>query len=295
MSPLGKPTDDGEIVPGSRHYGGKTLGEVRIWKCPACGIQNDGRTPAQGCVHCGAGDPRKSKAAAAQPAVPQEPSRIEGRPAERGTRERPSMPFPVVPRVETPLRVLRLIEYLFTPGETSPDAVLRRSLVGRMDLPWGSITATIVDTLDTRQEDLLTLARRQPGVWLANPEAMDHADRRGLPQTTRDILNRFGRGSPMADTPDAPPPPALPDTGPPFSAQEQRIAGLIFNAGGSKLCYTLALALQTLAEELQANMEPGKFLTQEEALALANALMQEIPEDWQGDSVQEETDGSAAT
>ena len=83
--------------------------------------------------------------------------------------------------------------------------------------------------------------------------------------------------------------PDRPDTGPAFTKEQHHIAVALANRReGMKLCYTLALALQGIAEELAANMEPEKFLTRDEALQLANALMQEIPAEWQGDAAETE-------
>ena len=304
MSPLGKPTDDGEIVLGSRHYGGThgTLGPLAAWKCPACGKQNDGQKPEFGCVHCGAGDQRRGKAGTVPPAGESEVGRSAGAVAVAARRGQALLetsppggrapqhavpPHSSQPAVE-PQRILRLIEYLIRPGENA-DEVLRRSLVGRMDFPWGTIVGTIVDSIDVSQEDRLKLARQQPGVWLGNQTAMDDVQ-----SVRRGFLRRQEAEAVVYGLPGAPLGQAMaiiqrekqarmttPDTGPPFSPEHALIARTIATNWGYPLAYTLALALQTIAPELEANMEPEKFLSAEECYALANALMQQIPAEWQ--------------
>lgn len=199
-------------------------------------------------------------------------------------------------RAVEPTRILRLIEYLVHPGQDF-DPVLRRSLVGRIDMGWGSLTATIVDSCDDRQEDLLGLARKQPGVWLANPEAMEPkapGTWSGFPQprefvaptqatfnkvkkVMQDGMDEIQRRSQME----------MPDTGPAFTEGDQQTAHNIMRLWGLRLTNTLALALGSIAEELAGNSEPHKFLSSAECLSLANALLHEIPDDWQGEEGQE--------
>ena len=179
-------------------------------------------------------------------------------------------------RVE-PQRILRLLEYLIAPGQSN-DEGLRRSLVGRAEFPWGTLTATIVDSLDARQEDLLQLARRQPGVWIANPDAM----RGGVtsPVTLRRDTQPVARRSHM----DTPPAPLDLGTSVPRSVLD--LAHAITNLGGYKLAYTLALALDNIAIELAETNEPEKFLTGDACNELAQAFMQQIPPDWAGDAAE---------
>lgn len=47
-------TQGGELTAG--HYDGPEAHVEAPWKCPACGVQNEGRL-ALGCVHCGRGKP----------------------------------------------------------------------------------------------------------------------------------------------------------------------------------------------------------------------------------------------
>lgn len=312
MSPVGRPTPDGEIVHGSRHFSGKPspLGEVRLWDCPACGKKNEGQRPEHGCVHCGAGDPRKAMAGSGEsgplPVAAPAPRRVPALlPA--STSADPSPWAPAGPRpAPAPVRILRLLEYLIAPGQTA-DETLRRSLVGTLEMGWGRLTATIVDSCDARQEDLLTLARKQPGVWM-NKEPLppgvvtyEEGTQKVLAQFEEDHRRR--QDPPAVDwcvVPLDPQVPVLnipqearmnpPDTGPAYSVEEAALAADILACGhramadgGYKLCYTLALALQTIAEELAMTMEPERFLTREQALALANALMQQIPAEWVGE------------
>lgn len=280
-----------------------SLGPVGEWDCPACGVKNSGRKPELGCAHCGSGDPTKGKAGQQKGGKGREatePNEVNRAPAD--LRMRPALAAMGHRQVEQdrqtqPLRILRLIEYLITPGE-NVDLTLRRSLVGRMDFSWGTLTGTIVDSCDDRQEDLLQLARRQPGVWLANELMMREQDQGGrvrLPPGGRAPENPPGRGEsgvaprpgPLRQEREMPEPP---DLGPRVPREDERLAAEITKLGGYVLAYTLALALQTISEELADNMEPLKFLTQSEALALANALMQQIPQDW--DPQPEVADGS---
>lgn len=74
--------------------------------------------------------------------------------------------------------------------------------------------------------------------------------------------------------------PPMPSTGPSFGEEEAKFAAFIAETYSLRLAHTLALALSQIAPELAANMEPLKFLSDQECLALANALMQRIPDDW---------------
>lgn len=183
-------------------------------------------------------------------------------------------------------RILRLLEYVIHPGEDATE-VLRRSLVGQMRFPWGTITGTIVDSSDPRQEDLLRLARMQPGVWMGNPGVNEHPLLECLQATQRlpEIpfltgLSRVGAAPAITDV--ARTPMTTPDVGPPFTIEDANTAQLLLKLGGPRLCYTLALGLQAVLPELAS--EPERFLTEEEALRLASALMACLPKDWQGDA-----------
>lgn len=266
------------------------LGTAALWLCPACGAQNEGRAIEQGCGHCGSGDPSKGQAGSARversaaEEVPVQSKAPTALPLRRSTEPTPSK--------EAPLRILRLIEYLVHPGQDF-DPVLRRSLVGKIDMQWGSLTATIVDSCDARQEDLLGLARKQPGVWLANPAAMEtkapgtwsgfpqprefvaptHATFDKVKRVMQDGMDEIQRRSQME----------MPDTGPAFTTEQATLARNLSQFLGLRLINTLALALGSIAEELAGNAEPHKFLSREECLSFANALLHEIPDDWQGE------------
>lgn len=189
-------------------------------------------------------------------------------------------------------RVYRLIEYVFT-SPRQMEATLRRSLVGSIQMGDARITATIVDTIDAQQQDRLQLARRQPGVWLAKPDLMEEGGPRvrtdqgssTLPASTTHYSPAFiaappagvVRGHEMV----------TPNVGPSYSRETQQLAEQIIGLGGYRLAHTLALALSSITQELDANAEPEKFLSGEEALQLATALMQLIPSDWKGDQIEE--------
>lgn len=294
--PLGKPTPDGDIVMGSRHYRGGhgSLGTLASWNCPACGKQNDGQKLEHGCLHCGAGDQRQGRAGSATAPRPKTvETSLEGLPGkpglghEVGRGRSPMITAPAGPSNQigpAPLRILRLIEYVIHPG-MDVDTTLRNSLVGRMDYAWGTLTATIVDSCDPRQEDLLGLARKQPGVWLANKNALREADHPlrdyavvSERSSYRTFIPEIAGSNPVHGTTARQEPPPMPDTGPPFTAQQYAIAADLFRFGGATLCYTVALGLQAIAEE--AGTDTSRFLSTDDCLALANALMQQVPSDW---------------
>lgn len=78
----------------------------------------------------------------------------------------------------------------------------------------------------------------------------------------------------------------MPDTGASYTHDDALTARRLFSVGGHRLCYTLALALGGIAEELAGNSEPEKFLSREECLRLASALLAIIPPEWQGDQAE---------
>lgn len=283
------------------------LGIASIWKCPACGKQNEGRTPEMGCAHCGSGDPGKSQAGSTQElskglmaARAGEQSLPHGQPPSPS-----SSPMMHPPGARgsasagssstAPTRILRLIEYLIPPGVDASE-VLQRSLVGSLDLTQCRITGTLVDDVSARQEDLLTMARRQPGVWLANPTAMQALQKR-MKSDAREVL--YGhplvrQGSDpglqqhrMAVEKERLMEPEIPDTGPAFSETEASLAHAVAQSFGLRWANTMALALSSIAPELAGNSEPEKFLSDQECLAFAQALLAQIPEGWVGDLAEE--------
>lgn len=270
------------------------LGRLTVWDCVACGLKNEGRTPEQGCVHCGAGDPAKSQPGSAS-SVPSLSAPVDPSPArtpQKADRDAGHAAASVVPA----MRILRLIEYLILPGRDS-DVLLRPSLVGRVELAWGTITATIVDSCDMRQEDLLGMARRQPGVWLANPDAMrpqqpqqvaGFESRRALVDRPRTPLVVGKVGSLPSSTDIARKEREMPDTGPTWTREEGAFAHMLAVGQDFRLVNTLALALSSIAPELEGNSEPEKFLSAQECLRLANALLHQIPDDWRGDGVEDD-------
>lgn len=284
MSPVGKPTSDGEIILGSRHSSGThgTLGAIVAWNCPACEKQNEGRRPEHGCIYCGAGDPTQSKAGLADQIIEAAKGAAQRAKEAGGNRVEAYRPVPPsAPTTEQAIRIYRLIEYVIRRPQ-DVQIVLRNSLVGRLEMGWGALTGTIVDSLDSQQEDRLRMARMQPGVWLANPEAMAAQDHQAAHIVQPLIAHRQAMGIEPRQVIFNPTeyPMEPPDTGPAFTEAEAAFGKMIAETYGYRLCYTLALALSTIAPELGGNMEPEKFLTLEECLALANALMQEIPADW---------------
>lgn len=300
--PVGRPSPDGDgIIPASRHYRGNTLGPAGPWKCPACLKQNEGAVE-KGCVHCGSGDPNKSRAGGPpKPTVPAvRPDADDGaghvrpvppRPRPDLSEHRPTLP-------PATLRILRLIEYVVKPGQNADD-VLRNSLVGRMEFAWGTLTATIVDSADLRQEDLLGLARRQPGVWLANPNAtvlqaalslgkvnatpspFSRADedriKADLQVLEVERLKKMSTPLPPAELPDSR---ITPDTGISFDINDKNLAWEIIQLVGYKVAHTLAVALGSVAGELDQSGDSEKLMTSQEATQLANAILFLIPDEW---------------
>jgi hypothetical protein len=66
--------------------------------------------------------------------------------------------------------------------------------------------------------------------------------------------------------------------------QESTNQAAAFQAVASvRVIHTIALALQSIAPELD-NSEPAMFLTGAECLDLAQALMNLVPAEWQGDT-----------
>lgn len=177
------------------------------------------------------------------------------------------------------------------------EQTLQRALVGRVGFAWGEIIAAIVDDVSIRQQDILGLAKRQPGVWLGGPDKeqryplmrIDFPDHGGLVEgadALREAVLRFGE---MPGRDEAHPgrpflgktgmtEPIVPDQGPSYTEMDQKIASVIVQACGIKVAYTLSLALQALAAA-NDNSDP-LVLTSQEAYALANAIMQLIPREY---------------
>ncbi len=291
--PLGRPDEDGTFQPtkGRFYRGGHgDLGTATTWKCPGCGATNQGRKIEQGCGACGAGDP--TKGTAGQPLVAQDPPNAPPPPDVGRVRLPPGGPAPENPRgawesgvaprpAASSIRVLRLIEYLIDPGKLSAgEETLRRSLVGQMRYPWGTLTATIVDEVSSRQEDLLQLAHRQPGVWLGNSTVremdapIDNVSPGNISREAAVQRLRTYQETPMTTEP-----PPLPDTGVAYSLETRNDAIFLVRQLGYRLANTIALALGSIAQELEGNSEPEKFLSSAECLQLANAILQQIPDD----------------
>ena len=274
-----------------RRYGGDSgsLGVALVWKCVGCGAQVEGRRIEEGCPHCGAGVPsQESQQPVLEPVAESSGDHSLIPAATVSTTVSGLGRIPETGRrpVEVPAtRILRLIEYVIKPGANA-DVILRNSLVGRLEMGWGTLTGTIIDSIDLQQEDRLRMAKMQPGIWLANPEAVAAQDphaaitMRPLLEYRNPLLQRTPDGtvSFVRETTMSPPPP----TGPSFSRDHARFAQTIATVSGDNyaLINTLALALQSIAQEL-GDGQQGQFITEQEALQLANALMQQLPADWQ--------------
>jgi hypothetical protein len=182
--------------------------------------------------------------------------------------------------------VLRLIEYLATPGqEAGLEETLRRSLIGTLSLAWGTMTASIVDSVDVNQEDRLQLAKRQPGVWLGNA-TLGGKTRPTRPELTplESPLVSLSPSEVVAITKyfekkEVPVPPTeLPELPVKALLLVAQLAALDL-----RVAYTLALGLQTMAEAGKDAMEADKLLSPKECLAWAEALLAAVPDDWTGE------------
>jgi len=71
-----------------------------------------------------------------------------------------------------------------------------------------------------------------------------------------------------------------PDTGLEFTTHDKDLAWKLIELGGYTLAHTIALALGTIAEELESNADPERLLSREAALRLASAIMFLIPDEW---------------
>lgn len=332
-------------VGGPRRYSGGegSLGRLAEWLCPTCGATVTGPYEG-GCPQCGVGKPggqgEQPQGAADQKLLDRtgkKPVRpLINPPAwQEDPADRPDYLAPVDPRVRPAAArggrpqpddttVYRVVAYTPNPdGQAGLEETLRRGLVGKFDFIWGSIVATLVDSVDARQMDLLGLAKRQPGVWLGGPRddqarwkaevdatlpmnrlvALHGLSRAATDPHLREYateeLNRMSNVPPPPAPPQPPParedPAAtyVPDQGPAFSVLEAQLAKLIVSQAGLRTAYTLALALQNYAElSDMETMEPGKVLDSSGCLSLANAIMQLIPAEWNPEPEPvEETDG----
>lgn len=282
--PLGRPASDGTLQASSRHYrGGQGLGVLHTWNCPACGVLNEGSL-AQGCAACGAGDERQGTAGTGQIE-----RRAEGEALTEplGTVLKSRSSVTSVPRhgVESvpPHTIYRLIEYVVNPGK-DVTLTLRNSLVGRLTMDWGTLTGTIIDSLDAQQEDRLRMARMQPGVWMGNTEVMRHDQTRVREAATdRALVYSAQDYQQVQDAKMTTSPYRLIEYV--VAERAEQVVALL----GLRVAHTLALALSGIAEELAQNSEPEKFLSRDECLGLAQALMNLIPEDWNPQPPEEES------
>lgn len=264
------------------------LGALTLWDCPACGKKNEGRRPEQGCGHCGAGDPEKGQPAQPGPTLV---DRVAAQ-ADRHPFVMPAMPATpsdlLSPSPAEATVVYRLIEYRIHPGhEEAARETLQRSLVGTLHTSWGELTGSIVDEVSERQEDVLRLMKRQPGVWLGNatlgggkrqpmPQAAQRGDVDATVRAASDQYSRLWRERERAMmTPPTSTQRVFLDVMRQLPMRDAATADESY-----RLLNTLALALQSIAPELDGNSEPLKWLSSREALQLAEALLQAIPDEW---------------
>lgn len=280
---------DGEFT---RHYrGGTHLGTALQWDCPACGVKHETATAPieHGCSACGAGvpgtagPPRSPAASAGTPSVPQ-PTRPEpGPPARAPERARPvSLAAP-----EGQQTVYRILRY--SGSKAWIETTLRHSLVGYMDLGAGMITAAIVDSIDRRQEDLLGMATRQPGVWMGGPPDGPVRLRAGPDWRPENPTGGGERGvaplasrltSPVTSITETSPVPNL-NPHPVVDLEEQKIADVLHQGVADVGCYTIAMALTQFATVVEdETMERDKYWSPQQCLGVANALLALIPKDW---------------
>lgn len=290
MGFIGRGEDDGR--PG-RQYRGKPqpLGSLTEWKCPSCG-GTVSQAFEMGCNLCGAGQPDTRPVQEPQPRQLTEDSpglqshapRVGATP----TTVSAGKPGNLRPEgVGAALVVTRIIQYVCKPGqEAAMEQTLQRALVGRVGFAWGEITAAIVDDVSTRQQDILSLAKRQPGVWLGGPDKetryplmrMDvsrtggaAAGDRVLQQVMQHMVPPMIGGMGGAGM-------TLPDQGPEYSRMDDEMARVLVQACGVKVAYSLALALQTFAAA-NDNSDP-LVIDQQACYALANAIMHYIPKEY---------------
>jgi len=300
----------------TRHYrGGTHLGIALQWDCPSCGTKHEtANAPLeQGCPTCGAGVPGVAGTAApssspiAPPDAPVVPSPARGEPGPvGGAPGQGRSAMPAAQQGQEVQTVYRLVRY--TGSQAWIEATLRRSLVGYMHLGEGMVTATIVDSVDRRQEDLLGMAGRQPGVWRAYEEQerplilhqkagsgrapeIIHPRSPGL---TGLIPNEWQQGAVVTSpvTPEKETPP-MPDN--PKVIASYLVDGLVAN-GQFQGVYTLAMALNQFATVVEdESMERDKFWSPQQCLGVAQALLELIPKDWQPEPEADESQNPPQT
>jgi hypothetical protein len=191
------------------------------------------------------------------------------------------------------LVVTRIVQYACLPGyETQLEEILLKSLVGKVQLEWGTMTAAVVDDLSPRQQDILGLLGRQPGVWEARKIRPLDGNQPG-PSPLQRAIDDAKAGRPRVSVPPTPAreTPAwfreeveaamtdriVPDTGPTFSVLDQQLAKALVSLCGLQVAYTIAVALQSM--EGVTDDDP-KLLKSQECYALANAIIQLIPDEY---------------
>lgn len=312
--PVGRPEELQDGKPARVYRGRSDLGQLGEWACPGCGAKHTTKFEL-GCPSCGAGTPGKAGQVPEPPAKgaargKDQPAKVEqGRvspPPDRPMPAGPSLaPPPLSGAVQT---VYRLIKYVAQgpAGEAWLHETLQRSLVGTIQVgpPGCAITGGVVDDVSSRQQDILGLIGRQPGVWLGNPTLNGRQVDRTLPITSPqdnplDLPRTLFTARGVAEYHTAP-------TGNIFeqAAQERErmaeprevspevslLAAQITELGGYRLAYTLAMALQMFAEQVAVGtLEAEKHYTQNECLQLAQALLNTVPEDWQPETPAEES------
>jgi len=300
----------------TRHYrGGTHLGLALQWDCPACGTKHEtANAPIeQGCPACGAGVPGVAGKAAAPSSpiapvgvasvAPQTAPKEAGSPVRAPGQERSAkLTLPEGQEVQTTYRLIR-----YTGSREWIEATLRRSLVGYMNLGEGMVTATIIDGVDRRQEDLLGMAGRQPGVWLSQDRQVvpgERTEKRHIPMGwDLDPVEPVRWARPGGVTSPVPPeketaPMPDPDKRS-FSELPEAIQAVrILNACDLdyRVGYTLAMALNQFATVVEdESMERDKYLSPQQCVGLARALLSVIPKDWQPEPETDESQNPPQT
>jgi hypothetical protein len=178
-----------------------------------------------------------------------------------------------------PMVVTRIIQYVAKPGKDAALVLtLRQALVGRYEFDWGTITGTIVDTVHPRQEDLLGMANRQPGVWMGGPRDVG---RSSYQETTMAEPPKTAPPTPPLEVPPPAPGMTVPDQGPAFDDTDAALATGLITMGGYEFAYTIAMSLQSFVSAIEAEtMERPRYLTPDRCLRIASAILHYIPDDW---------------
>ena len=292
--PVGRTEDQDDGRP-LRSYRGKPqpLGLLTEWQCPSCGEKVSGQVYEAGCPHCGVNTPGNTPPIREpQPLTEDHPGLQSHAPRVGVTPATASAGKPGDLRSSAPAYVVtRIIQYICTDPaqQANMELTLQRALVGRTGFAWGEIIAAIVDDISPRQQDILSLAKRQPGVWLGGPDMNDryplqvlHVPSPGPAPATVWYEEAPGReeahpgkpfiGSTGMDMPE------MPSTGPEFSRMDAEMARVLLQACGVRVAYTFALALQSLAAA--SDDSDPLVLPAVECYALANAIMQLIPAEY---------------